>query len=144
MTNECIKCKQAANVHIRRLWYCDQCLIYILKNKFDTALGHSAGKRLEAKVLVCLDDSPNSVMLLDLCQKYLEEVPQLTFKKRPFQMQDLVVSHISQSGQILPNAINLSIDDELLKRHWKSATSKEDVEQIIKFRKFADLAIANE
>jgi hypothetical protein len=107
-------------------------------------MGQSAGKRLEAKVLVCLEDNSNSLMLLDLCKKYFKESFQLTYKKRAFQMQDLIVGHISQSGRTLPNAINLSIDDELLKSNWKSSTSKEDVEQIIKFRKFADLAIANE
>lgn len=143
LPDECIKCKKAADVHIRRTWYCNQCFVDVIKNKFDTAMGQSAGKRLEAKVLVCLEDNASSAMLLDLCQKYLKESSLLTFKKRSFQMMDLAVGYISKSGKTLPNSIEILMDEELLNLEWKSNTSKEDVEEIMKFRKFADVAVEN-
>ena len=142
--SKCIKCKQDSTVHIRRTWYCEKCYTDLLKHKFDSAIGQSVSQKLNAKVLLCLDEKQSSLMLLDLCQKYVKESMLLIYKKRSFQMTDLVVAQITDSPKTIQNSfINLCIDDESFSNDLKSCTSKEDVKHIMKFQRFADFAIEN-
>ena len=143
----CIKCKGIGNIHIRRNLYCQSCFLEMLKLKFDSAMGQSTREKMEAKVLVCLNENDSSVMLLDFSKKYCLESSTLTFKKRNFQMMGVVECRIRESNRLdLVNGIDLSLEEEYseISDFGKYQTSKQDLEQILRFKMLADFAIKNQ
>ena len=122
-----------------------------MKLRFDSAMGNAAqGKRIESKALIVMHPNASSLMLLELCQRYLKEASLLTFKKRSFQLDDLLITQASDLESSCINLSNLkftkiSLEDQYadLTEPWGTASAKEDAKDILELKTFADLAVRN-
>ena len=109
------------------------CFLEMLKLKFDSAMGQSTREKLEAKVLVCLNENDSSELLLDFSKKYFMESSTLTFKKRNFQMMGVVECRIKESNRLdLVNELDLEEEYSEISDFGKYQTSKQFLEIMIK------------